>query len=182
MARDAAVGDDHHRAFLDATLPHLDTLHRVARGLTRDSASADDLVQETYLRAFTGFGRYRGGNTRAWLVAICLNTARSQARRATRRPIEVFDLEAVAEHRGDDADVAEQVLTALDREAVHDALRSLPPEQRLCIILTDLAGLTAAETAELLDCPRGTVLARVHRGRRRLARILTAAGANRDRA
>src|SRR5260370_32034768 len=78
-----------HRVFLDATLPYLDVVYQVARQAAGDGQDPEDLVQETYLRAYAGFGSYRGGNTRAWLAAICLNAARSQARRRRRRPWEV---------------------------------------------------------------------------------------------
>ena len=78
-----------HRAFLDATLPYLDVVYQIARHAARDGQDPEDLVQETYLRAYAGFGTYRGGNARAWLAAICLNVARSEARRRRRRPWEV---------------------------------------------------------------------------------------------
>src|SRR5215472_9003223 len=79
-----------HRAFLDATLPHLDAVYQVARHAgARDGQDPEDLVQETYLRAYAAFESYRGGSTRAWLAAICLNAARSEARRRRRRPWEV---------------------------------------------------------------------------------------------
>src|SRR6516162_8853574 len=68
------VGAD-HRAFLDATIPYLDVLWQVARQAAGEGQDPEDLVQETYLRAYAGFGSYRGGSTRAWLAAICLNAA-----------------------------------------------------------------------------------------------------------
>jgi RNA polymerase sigma-70 factor, ECF subfamily len=75
--------------FLEATLPHLDVVYQVARQAVRDGQDPEDLVQETYLRAYAAFSGYRGGNVRAWLAAICLNVARSEARRRRRRPWEV---------------------------------------------------------------------------------------------
>src|SRR5215467_15546473 len=78
-----------HRAFLDTTIPYLDVVWQVARHAAGEGQDPEDLVQETYLRAYAGFDSYRGGNTRAWLAAICLNAARSQARRRRRRPWEV---------------------------------------------------------------------------------------------
>ena len=74
-----------HREFLDATIPYLDVVWQVARHAAGDGQDPEDLVQETYLRAYAAFGSYRGGNARAWLAAICLNAARSQARRRRRR-------------------------------------------------------------------------------------------------
>ena len=126
---------------------------------------------------------YRGENTRAWLAAICLNVARSEARRRRRQPPEVparTQLDALPLARGDSGegapDVAEVVIAGLDAEAVARCLAVLPEPQRACIVLMDVAGYTARETAEVLGCPRGTVLARVHRGRRRLAQLLAGAG------
>src|SRR5215831_5998747 len=114
-----------HRAFLDATIPHLDVVWQVARQAAGEGQDPEDLVQETYLRAYAGFGSYRGGNTRAWLAAICLNAARSQARRRRRRPREVPGpalLDALPWYRADGgertADVAEVVIAGLDAEKV----------------------------------------------------------------
>lgn len=161
-----------HRAFLDATMPYLDVVYRIARHAAPDAWAADDLVQETYLRAFVHFEQHRGENTRAWLAAICLNVARSDARGRRRRPAEVCEIEA-GELPGEPDEVPERALAMLDRAAIEAGLARLPAEQRWCILLMDVAGYTAAETAQILGCPRGTVLARVHRGRRRLARLLT---------
>ena len=172
-----------HRAFLDATLPYVDVVYQVARHAAGDGQEPEDLVQETYLRAYAGFGSFRGGNTRAWLAAICLNAARSQARRRRRRPWEVPGpglLDAPPRSRRDGgegaADVADVVIAGLDAETVSRCLGLLPEPQRVCIVLMDVAGYTAREAAETLGCPRGTVLARVHRGRRKLARLLAEAG------
>jgi RNA polymerase sigma-70 factor, ECF subfamily len=178
------VGAD-HRVFLEATLPYLDAVWQVARHAAADGQDPEDLVQETYLRAYAGFGSYRGGNTRAWLAAICLNAARSEARRRRRRPWEVpaqalLDaLPLSRESAGEGTpDVAEVVIARLDAQAVSRCLALLPEPQRLCIVLMDVAGYTAREAAEALGCPRGTVLARVHRGRRKLAQLLAEAGVN----
>jgi len=176
------VGAD-HRVFLDATIPYLDVVWQVARQAAGDGQDPEDLVQETYLRAYAAFGSCRGENMRAWLAAICLNVARSQARRRRRRPWEVPGpglLDAPARSRGDGgegaADVADVVIAGLDTETVSRCLGLLPEPQRACIVLMDVAGYTAREAAEALGCPRGTVLARVHRGRRKLAQVLAEAG------
>jgi RNA polymerase sigma-70 factor (ECF subfamily) len=176
------VGAD-HRLFLEATLPHLDAVWQVARHAAGEGQDPEDLVQETLLRAYAGFGSWRGGSVRAWLAAICLNVARSQARRRRRRPWEVpgpAELDALPRSRAGGgqgaADVAEVVIAGLDAAQVSRCLGLLPEPQRVCIVLVDVAGYTARETAEALGCPRGTVLARVHRGRRRLARLLAEAG------
>ena len=172
-----------HREFLDATIPYLDAVWQVARHAAGEGQDPEDLVQETYLRAYAGFGAYRGGNMRAWLAAICLNAARSQARRRRRRPWEVPSPalpDVLPWSRADGgqgtADVADVVIAGLDAQAVARCLAVLPEPQRACIVLMDVAGYTAREAAEALGCPRGTVLARVHRGRRRLAQLLAGAG------
>jgi RNA polymerase sigma-70 factor, ECF subfamily len=172
-----------HRVFLDATIPHVDVVWQVARQAAVEGQDPEDLVQETYLRAYAAFDSYRGENTRAWLAAICLNAARSQARRRRRRPWEVPGpvlLEAPPRSRGHGgegaADVADVVIAGLDTETVSRCLGRLPEPQRVCIVLMDVAGYTAREAAEALGCPRGTVLARVHRGRRKLAQLLAEAG------
>jgi len=178
------VGSD-HRAFLEATLPHVDVVYQVARHAAGAGQDPEDLVQETYLRAFAAFGSYRGENTRAWLAAICLNAARSEARRRRRRPWEVPAhalLDSLPVARADEArDVADVVIAGLDAQAVAQCLAHLPEPQRVCLVLVDVAGYTAREAAEILGCPRGTVLARVHRGRRRLARLLAEAGVSHGR-
>src|SRR6516162_6995748 len=113
-----------HRAFLDATLPYLDVVYQVARHAAGDGQDPEDLVQETYLRAYEAFGSWRGQSARAWLAAICLNAARSQARRRRRRPWEVpsgvpLDALPVAGAGGRHADdVADVVIAGLDAQAV----------------------------------------------------------------
>jgi RNA polymerase sigma-70 factor (ECF subfamily) len=159
--------DDEERRFLDATLPHIDAIYNIARRMAPDAATAEDLVQETYLRAFKGFAGFRGGSSRSWLVAICLNTARSDVRRRQARPYECFDVDL--SDAPDDADTCGQAIRALDNAELYAALDELAEPTRVCIVLCDLGGLTAQETADALGCPRGTVLARVHRGRRQLA-------------
>jgi RNA polymerase sigma-70 factor, ECF subfamily len=166
--------------FLEAALPCLDAITQLARHLTGQRCDAEDLVQETYLRAFAHFGEYRGGSMRAWLAAICVNVARSEGRRLARRPHELLDADPEPPALSSDP-VADAALGNVDWHAVHAGLAQLPEPQRLCIVLMDIAGYTASETADLLGCPRGTVLARVHRGRVRLARILTVSEAKNAR-
>ncbi len=171
--------DETGQEFLDATLPHLDVLYRVARHAGHDHHRAEDLVQETYLRAYGAFASHRGPSTRAWLVAICLNLARSDGRRRARRVAE-SPFPEVDVYPAGDRDVDEEVLAGLDADRIGRALTRLPEEQRVAIVLMDLAGLTAAEVAAQLRCPRNTVLSRVHRGRRRLAALLSREDAGHD--
>ncbi len=130
------MGDD-QRAFLDATLPYLDMVYQVARHAAGAGQEPEDLVQETYLRAFAAFGSFRGGNTRAWLAAICLNAARSEARRRRRRPWEVPAralLDALPVARAYEApDVADVVIAGLDTQAVSACLALLPGPQRCAL-------------------------------------------------
>jgi RNA polymerase sigma-70 factor, ECF subfamily len=156
-------------------MPHIDAIWNLAVRSTRDRGRAEDLVQETYLRAFAAFDAYRGGDARSWLVAICLNTARSQARAARARPLEDPASDLV-ELRATAPEASAAALRSLECAALHAALDQLPEPQRISVALVDLAGLTAQQAADVLGCPRGTVLARVHRGRRRLAVLLHEAG------
>lgn len=171
--------DETGQAFLEATLPHLDVVYRVARHAGRDHHRAEDVVQETYLRAYAGFAGHRGPSTRAWLVAICLNLVRSEERRRARRVVEAPPAEADV-YPAAGRDVADEVLAGLDGERVTRALQRLPEEQRRAIVLMDLAGFTAAEVAAQLGCSRNTVLSWVHRGHRRLAALVAREDADRD--
>ena len=171
MSRVSGGDGPRQREFLEATLPHLDTVHRIARHLAVDRWGAEDLVQETYLRAFAAFDRHRDESTRAWLAVICLNAARSRARSDRRRVREVPDAEAEPPPASPDP-VAETALAGIERDAIDRALRQLPEEQRICILLMDVAGYSASEVAVIRGCGRGTVLSRVYRGRQKLAGLL----------
>jgi RNA polymerase sigma-70 factor (ECF subfamily) len=169
-----------HAAFLDTTLPHLDVVWNVARRLAPDPASAEDLVQETYLRAYRSYGTKGSGEIRSWLVAICLNTARSEFRRRQRRPQTEPDASLFMTTLAGDDDVAGEALATVEREALGQCLAELPQPQRTAIVLVDLAGLTAAEAAVVVGAPRSTILARIHRGRRHLALLLEQQGIRHD--
>jgi RNA polymerase sigma-70 factor, ECF subfamily len=158
-----------HDEFLDATLPALDLVYNLARRLL-DPRDVEDVVQETFTRAFEAWssGR-RPRKVEPWLATICLNTGRSWLRRASNRR-EVPAEPDPAMPGGED--VARDAIGNVRKDAVHAALWELPEEQRIAITLMDLAGFTASEVARIMGSPRGTVLARVHRGRKRLARIL----------
>jgi RNA polymerase sigma-70 factor (ECF subfamily) len=163
------VSDD--AEFLQATMPAADAVYTLARRLTGDAADAEDLVQETYLRAWQAWrGQRRPRRATPWLAAICLNLARDAARRQARRPAAVPE-QGLAD-RPAPVDVAEQAVRRVLRADAEAALGALPDEQRVAIVLMDLCGLTAAEAAAVTGSPRGTVLARVHRGRKTLARLV----------
>jgi len=157
-------------AFLQMTLAHLDVVHALARRLVR--GQAEDLVQETWLKAYAAWPAGPPRDPRAWLVTICLNTARSWYSRDAARP-EVLH-EGAGATEVSTADTAAEAIGRVRAQAVHDALWLLPEPQRIAITLMDLAGFTAREVADLTRSPRGTVLARVHRGRKALALGLAA--------
>ena len=164
--------------FLEATLPHLGAVWSIARRMASDAAGAEDLVQETYARAWRGFAGQGVGEVRAWLVAICLNVCRSELRRAMRLPRVAADLDAAGD-RAAGCDVAGAAIAALERDAVVRALADLPEHHRRAVVLVDVGGLTAREAAEVERVPRGTILARVHRGRRQLAALVEREGLHR---
>ncbi len=160
-----------HDAFLAAALPHLDVVHAIARRHVRDVHVAEDVAQETFLRAFAAYGSFHGTSMRAWLATICLNVVREQARRRASRPPEVLGGDPDEATRVAPAD-ADGAVSGEERQRIGAALATLSAEQREAIVLVDVADLTFAEAAVALGCPRGTVLARVHRGRKRLAQLL----------
>ncbi|MPZ14573.1 MAG: sigma-70 family RNA polymerase sigma factor [Chloroflexi bacterium] len=162
----------------EEALQHVDALYRTALRLTRNAADAEDLVQETYLRAFRFRDRFAAGsNLRAWLFKILTNTAISRFRHTSREAadtslneIEEFELYA---HAADVRDVAEEsaedvalgVLLDID---VRNALEGLPEPFRMAVVLSDVEGFSYKEIAEMLEVPLGTVMSRLFRGRRML--------------
>jgi RNA polymerase sigma-70 factor (ECF subfamily) len=158
------------REFEQESLPFRSLIYRVALRATRSGSDADDVVQETYLLALQGWRRSRPEKVRPWLIAICLNVLRSRHRR--RRNL-VEELHPSPGHAVPSRlDTAEEALSRLAGAAVRTALRQLPPAQREAVVLMDFCGLSAAAVGRLLGAPRGTVLARVYRGHRRLAELL----------
>ncbi len=158
-----------HDEFLEATLPALDLVYNLARRLV-DPGDVEDVVQETFTRAFDAWIKGRPPRkVEPWLATICLNTGRSWLRRAsTRREVPTEPDARLASS----ADVSSEAIDNVRRDAVHRALWELPEAQRIAITLMDLDGFTASQVASMTESPRGTVLARVHRGRKKLARLL----------
>src|SRR5829696_5330051 len=153
-----------HEDFLRATMGAMDLVYNLARRFAERPEDAEDLVQETYLAAYRAWrDRRRPRRVEPWLATICLNLARSRYRSRGRRLVEV-SLDATA-------DPEQAAEAAMDRQALYEAMRRLPEEQRVAITLVDLMGLKTAEAARAMDIPRGTVLSRVHRGRRGLAAL-----------
>lgn len=150
-------------AFEAEALPHLSDLFRVALWLVKDRGEAEDLVQDTYMQALQSFHRFeKGTNCRAWLVRILFHV-NSNRRRAKSRVQLVSDTdERIAETLAFDSRTPE----GLTEEEVLRALRSLPPQFEEVVLLSDVEEMTYKEIAETLGVPIGTVMSRLHRGRK----------------
>jgi RNA polymerase sigma-70 factor (ECF subfamily) len=157
--------------FLQATMGAMDLVYNIARRMVPRSEDAQDLVQETYLAAYRAWVEHRRPRkVEPWLATICLNLGRSGFRHRSRRPQEVpFD--DAPDLRGR-SDPEREAIESLDRRALLRALWSLPEEQRTAIALVDLAGFSTGEAAGIMRTPKGTVLSRLHRGRRALGALL----------
>lgn len=167
------TGDD---VFRRLVLPEVDVMWRVALSLTRHRADAEDLVQESLLRAYKAIDTFDGRYPRAWLLTILRNTERNRHRR--RRP-ELLSDPDIAEERGPRTDADEVERRAEDHEfdeAVTAALERLPDNFRRVVELVDVDGLSYQEAADVLDVPLGTVMSRLHRARRRIRDLLVPAG------
>ncbi len=169
-------------AFEREALPHLDALHAYALHLCRDGADADDLVQETYIKALNNFASYQPGtNCRAWLFRILTNTFFNLRRsRKRHNPIdsEMPELELAmaesAQDRGIYRPIDMQLLDGVVSKHVTEALDALPPEFRTVLLLADLHDFSYKEIAEVVDCPVGTVMSRLFRARKAMQkRLLT---------
>jgi RNA polymerase sigma-70 factor (ECF subfamily) len=166
-------------AFERYVLPEIEVLLRVARSLTRHHAESEDLVQDTLVRAYRAIERFDGRHPRAWLLTILRNTHINRNRR--RRPELLRDPDAQLETLArspadDDATNPEQVVERQFAAEVEQALESLGPVFAQVIELVDLDGLTYAEAADVLGVPVGTVMSRLHRGRKRIREHLRRAG------
>jgi RNA polymerase sigma-70 factor (ECF subfamily) len=169
------VVHDRLRAFEDAALVYLDTLYRTALRLTGRRADADDVVQETFLRAFRSFDRFDPGtNCRAWLFTIMRHAFLNRVRAAGREVLEDdVDRHEVARTAVVGAPGPEETFfqTVLHGD-VDRALKHLPLVFREAVILADLEGLSYREMADVIGCPIGTVMSRLSRGRRLLRAAL----------
>jgi RNA polymerase sigma-70 factor (ECF subfamily) len=164
--------------FREQVLPELDLLFRVAMRLTRTPTEAEDLVQDTLVRAFRAFDGFDGRYPRAWLLTILRNTRSNDLRK--RRP-DLLDAEVAAQlpdggRDGDRDATASRAIAGQLAPQVRDAVASLSAKHRAVLVLVDLDGLTYREAAEMLKVPEGTVMSRLHRARRRVRSQLEEVG------
>ncbi|MDX6528775.1 MAG: hypothetical protein QOH41_1065 [Blastocatellia bacterium] len=163
--------------FSQAALEHLDSLYGYALILTRDQTAAEDLVQETYLRAVRAFGQLTpNSNLKGWLFVIMRNAWLNQLRHTRSGPrfVELDDEEMGFVHQNDRASEDPHVvyLRKVEREQIRVAIADLPELYREIIVLRDLEGFSYQEIATLLECPAGTVMSRLGRARAKLRRAL----------
>ena len=155
-------------------LPHLDAAYNLARWLLREPRDAEDAVQESMLRAYRAFDRFRGGEGRPWLLTIVRNVCYTQMRRDRRRPVtETFDDDL----HGSVLDPAEANAAAwreAKSEVLRQALERLPPEAREMIVLHEVENLAYREIAAVAEIPIGTVMSRLARARQKLQAELLA--------
>jgi RNA polymerase sigma-70 factor (ECF subfamily) len=182
------VADQAH--FTDVAMEHMPGLYSAALRMTRNAADAEDLVQETYLKAYRSFGSFEEGtNLRAWLYRILTNTYINSYRAAQRRP-EVTDVEDVEDlylykrlagsGASDQGRSAEDVfLDSFTDDDVKAALEALPDTFRMAVLLADVEGFSYKEISEITEVPIGTVMSRIHRGRRALQKALHDSGSAR---
>ena len=169
--------------FADQAMPFMDQLYGAAMRMTRNPADAEDLVQETYLRAYRGFGSFQEGtNLKAWLYRILTNTFINSYRSKKRRPDEteldegedlylyrrLGGLEAARVGRS----AEDELMDFFTDGEVKDAMDALPEQFRVAVLLADVEGFSYKEIAEILDIPIGTVMSRLHRGRKALQKGL----------
>jgi RNA polymerase sigma-70 factor (ECF subfamily) len=158
--------------FQQVVLPHMDAAYNLARWLTRDEQAAEDLVQDSFIKAFKAFDGYRGENSRAWVLAIVRNTCYTWlAKKKAHAPAVEYNDEL--ETAGlEELDPAMLAARGADSEAVRKALDELPPEFREALVLRELEGLSYQEISAVSGVPVGTVMSRLSRARKRLERSL----------
>ena len=174
--------DEDKERFREEALPLLDSLYGAALRMTRNPADAEDLVQEAMLRAYRAFDTFEPGtNLKAWLFRILTNAYINTYRKRQREPqkvsadeVEDFDLyQELKDHDPQFSETPESiVLDNLVDSDILAAIDDLPEQFRLAVILSDVEGFSYAEMAEIMDVPMGTVMSRLHRGRKALQKRL----------
>jgi RNA polymerase sigma-70 factor (ECF subfamily) len=176
--------------FSDLAMEYMPALYTAALRMTRNPADAEDLVQETYLKAYRAFGSFElGTNLKAWLYRILTNTYINTYRAKKRRPeiADVEDIEDLYLYRrlsGDQTpglgrSAEEEALERFTDTDVKEAIESLPDTFRMAVLLADVEGFSYKEIAEITDVPIGTVMSRIHRGRKALQKALVDRGSTR---
>jgi RNA polymerase sigma-70 factor (ECF subfamily) len=176
--------------FADQAMDHMSSLYTAALRMTRNPSDAEDLVQETYLKAYRAFNSFQEGtNLKAWLYKILTNTFINSYRAKKRRPEEsdlddVEDLYLYRRLGGLEAATAgrsaeDEVLDHFTDDDVKGALEALPEQFRMAVLLADVEGFSYKEIADILDIPIGTVMSRLHRGRKALQKALLEFGIER---
>ena len=176
--------------FSDLAMEYMPALYTAALRMTRNPADAEDLVQETYLKAYRAFASFElGTNLKAWLYRILTNTYINTYRAKKRRP-EIADVEDVEDlylyrHLSGDQSPAlgrsaeDEALDRFTDTDVKEAIESLPDTFRMAVLLADVEGFSYKEIAEITDVPIGTVMSRIHRGRKALQKALVDRGSTR---
>lgn len=158
--------------FVDHTVPLLEPLYRQALRMTRNHADAEDLLQETTIKAYCGFDGFReGSNFSAWVYRILINTYINSYRREQRRPV-VLPIDDFTDHLVGVRSAEDQVLDAMPNADIRAAMEALPEQFRMAVYYADVEGLDRKQIARVMGTPVGTVISRLHRGRRQLRQQL----------
>lgn len=173
--------DERRARFENEALEYVNQLYAAALRMTRNSADAEDLVQEAYLKAYAAFHQYQPGtNLKAWLYRILTNTFINSYRKKQRQPqetggdtIEDWQIARAANHTSSEGKSAEiEALERIPDSDIKEALQALPDDFRMVVYYADVEGLPYKEISQIMDTPMGTVMSRLHRGRRQLREML----------